>query len=191
MSKAAGESIGECPSEEIGAYLDTELPPDRTSALETHFAECAVCRDELNSQKAFLLELSRTLEKDTSIELPKDFTRAIVTKAESGVSGLRKRSERLAALGIVALLVVLATVGYSGDWGRASADAARPVNSVGAILEVSTNVIYSLVFTLGFIFKKAFPGSAGLFVGGILLVIAVAFGFLIIRRFRRVAQDVG
>ncbi len=191
MSEAAGEFSGDCPSEEIGAYLDAELPQDRAAALEAHFAECAVCRDELNSQKAFLLELSRSLEAGASLELPQNFAKAVVTKAESSVSGLRKRSERIAAFSIICVLVLLAVIGFAGDPNRAYSDAARPLSNVGAFLDIAAGLLHSVVFAVGFVAKKVFSGTVGsalLFVA----VAAVAAGSLFVfKRYRRAAGNVG
>ena len=192
MSEAAGELLGDCPSEDIGAYLDAELTTDRAVALEAHLEACTICRDELNSQKLFLLELSRSLEQDTSFDLPNDFTKAIVTKAESTVTGLRKRSERLAAASIIGLLLVLAAAGFAGDWGRVTTEAARPLSTLGAIFDVTAGFVHSVVFAIGFVLRKAFPGSAGAF--GVLLAVAAAVaipGYVFFRRSRRETGDAG
>jgi anti-sigma factor RsiW len=36
----------------LSAYLDGELPPEESAALEEHFARCAACRDELSRLEA-------------------------------------------------------------------------------------------------------------------------------------------
>ena len=190
MSEAAGEISGECPSEDLGAYLDAELPADRTASLEEHLANCTVCRDELNSQKLFLLELSRSLERGPSIELPRDFTKTIVAKAESGVSGLRKRSERAAAAAIVGLLVLLAAAGFAGDWGRVASDAARPIGMFGAFFDVAVGFLQSLVYAAGFVLKRVFSGAAGTVFFAVLMVVA-ATGLLFFRRSRRASGEIG
>ena len=190
MSEAAGEVLGKCPSEEIGAYLDAELPADRAAVLEAHTTTCAVCRDELNSQKLFLLELNRSLEQEPPIELPKDFTRAIVTKAESSVSGLRKRSERAAAAVIIVLLLVVATAGFAGDWGRITSEAARPIGMFGAFLDVAVEFLQSVVFAAGFVLKRVFSGATGVVFLTVFLVVAVT-GILFFRRSRRATGEIG
>lgn len=191
MSEAAGEVLNTCPSEEIGAYLDAELPADRASALEAHFASCQICRDELNSQKAFLLALSRSLERDEAIELPEDFTRTIVTKAESSVSGLRKRSERIAAFAIAALLLIVALLGFAGDWGRVSAEAARPLGAAAALFEVASSLFYNVVFAVGFVSRKAFSGAPEILgFAAAVAVISVSI-ILIFMRIRRSARNAG
>lgn len=187
MSEAAGELSGKCPSEEIGAYLDAELSPDRAAALESHFALCTICRDELNSQKSFLLELSRSLEKGVSLELPKDFAKTVATRAESSVTGLRKRSERIAAFVIVGVLLILTVVGFEGDPSRVYSDAARPLGTASGFLDVAAGVLHSIVFAVGFIAKKVFSGTAGSILIVAVIASAAVAGFLIFRRYTRVA----
>jgi anti-sigma factor RsiW len=45
----------------LSAYLDGELPPEESAALEEHLARCAACREEL-SRLAFVSEALETLE---------------------------------------------------------------------------------------------------------------------------------
>ena len=191
MSGAAGEFSGECPSEEIGAYLDAELSPERAAALEAHFAECPICRDELNSQKAFLLELSRSLEAGVSLELPKNFAKAVATKAESSVTGLRKRSERIAAFSIIGVLLLLVLIGFAGDPSRAYSDAARPLGTVGAFLDVAAGLLYNVAFAVGFVWKKVFSGAVGSALLLVTLAAAAAAGFFVFKRLRGTAENVG
>lgn len=187
MSEAAGEFAGDCPSEEIGAYLDAELSPERSAALEAHFADCAVCRGELNSQKAFLLELSRSLERGVSLELPKDFAKAVATKAESSVTGLRMRSERIAAFAIIGALLILAFAGFAGDSTGAYSDAAGPLGTVSGSLEVAAGILRSIAFAVGFVVKKAFSGAAGpILTVAVIAAVGIA-SFFIFRRYGRIA----
>ena len=190
MSRAAGEHSGECPSEEIGAYLDAELTPDKAAALEAHIAQCAICREELNEQKAFLLELSRSLEAGNSLELPKNFARAVVTKAESSVSGLRKRSERIAAFSIIGVLLVMAAMGFAGNPAEAYSDAARRFGTIGAILDVASGLLHGVVFAAGFVVKKVFSGAAGSILFLVVMAAVIVASVLIFRRYRRVGDVV-
>ncbi len=73
----------DCPGGEIGAYIDGEVSPADETALEQHFAVCGICRAELNQQKTFLFVLNASLETETELELPKNFTKTIVANAES------------------------------------------------------------------------------------------------------------
>ena len=45
----------------LSAYLDGELPPEESAALEEHLARCAACREEL-SRLAFVSEALETLD---------------------------------------------------------------------------------------------------------------------------------
>ena len=110
-----GESIGGCPSVDIAAYIDGELSPDAEIALERHLADCPVCVEELNLQKQFVNVLNGSL--DITPEIPVDFTKRIVTSAESNVSGLRRKSEWLNALFVCVALFffVLFTLGANAQ----------------------------------------------------------------------------
>ena len=133
-----------------------------------------------------MLELRRSLENDEAVVLPEDFTKAVVTRAESSVSGLRKRSERIAAVGIVALLVLLAAAGFIDDIGRAAVP-----NVFGAAAGALVERAGDLIFASNLIVKKAFSGMAG--VVGFAAVAAAIFvsGYIIARRARRPARDAG
>jgi hypothetical protein len=106
-----GESIAECPSVDIAAYIDSELSPDVEIALERHLATCSVCTEELNLQKQFVNALNSSL--GAAPEIPTDFTKRIMANAESNVSGLRRKSEWLNALLVCTALLffVLFTLG--------------------------------------------------------------------------------
>ena len=84
----------ECPRTELAAYIDGELSPREALELEMHLAVCQDCAAELNEQKKLLCALDFVLESERKIELPADFTKIIVTKAQSNVSGLRSPRER-------------------------------------------------------------------------------------------------
>jgi hypothetical protein len=103
----------ECPSIEIAAYLDGELSPDHELQLEAHLAKCVICTRDLNDQKHFINALNSSLVDGP--DLPADFTKRIVTNAESGVSGLRQKKERVNAVFVCCALFffVLFTLGAS------------------------------------------------------------------------------
>jgi predicted anti-sigma-YlaC factor YlaD len=104
-----------CPREEISLYLDGELSSKDEMLLEHHLANCSVCFDELNSQKKMLSALSFAFAKPQELELPKDFTKVVVTKAESGVKGLRCRKERIQALFLCSFLFLILTIGFGAE----------------------------------------------------------------------------
>lgn len=104
-----------CPREEIGLYLDGELDAQEEILLEDHLSICGICKEELNLQKQMLSALSLAFEEKNEIEIPKNFTKIVVTKAESGVNGLRCKDERNKALFLSLILLLLITVGLSGE----------------------------------------------------------------------------
>jgi hypothetical protein len=104
-----------CPREEIAAYVDGEIPPREELELELHFAACRTCADELNSQKTLLCALDSFRPAKDDIELPEDFTKVVVTAAESKVSGLRRPQERRKALYVCAGLFLLIVFALGGE----------------------------------------------------------------------------
>jgi len=117
-----------CPRDEIAAYVDGEISPREELELELHFAACKTCADELNSQKTLLCALDSFRPAKDDIDLPEDFTKVVVAKAESKVSGLRRPQERRKALFISAGLLFLIVLGFGGETGAV-------VGSFGAIAE--------------------------------------------------------
>jgi hypothetical protein len=104
-----------CPRVEIAAYVDGEISPREELELEMHFANCKICAEELNSQKKLLCALDSFCMNEREIELPENFTKVIVTTAESNVSGLRRPQERRKALFICSALFLLVLVGLGSE----------------------------------------------------------------------------
>ncbi len=115
MKPQIAQSKKVCPREEIAAYIDGELEPRRELELEMHFAVCAVCNAELNVQKKLLCALDSALLTEREVTLPADFTKIVVTKAESNVSGLRRPQERRHALFICAALFLPLLIGFGAE----------------------------------------------------------------------------
>lgn len=113
VNTSGNELAIECPSIEIAAYLDGELSPDLELKFEAHLAKCVICTQELNDQKHFINALNSSLIDCP--EIPEDFTKRVVANAESGVSGLRQKKERLNAAFVCSALFffVLFTLGAS------------------------------------------------------------------------------
>lgn len=99
----------------IAAFIDGELLPREEVELELHIAACKSCAAELNEQKKLLCALDYVLENDGEIELPANFTKIIVTNAESKVSGLRRPQERSKALFVCAALFLFVLLGLGGE----------------------------------------------------------------------------
>lgn len=104
-----------CPLTELAAYVDGELSPVEELELEMHLAICKTCAAELNEQKKLLCALDFALENEKEIELPANFTKTVVAKAESGVSGLRCARERFNALFVCSTLFLFALFGFGAE----------------------------------------------------------------------------
>ena len=128
MKQEAATNQTSCPRSEIAAYLDGDLAPRAELDLERHFAVCTTCAEELNEQKKLLCVLDFALDDTGEIELPENFTKVVVTKAESNVKGLRCPQERNRALFVCAALFLLVIFGLS-------AENAKPVEMFGAVAD--------------------------------------------------------
>lgn len=131
-----------CPREEIALYLDGELSSHEEIVFEKHLAVCPTCLNELNNQKEMLLALDFAFGNENEIELPKDFTRVVVAKAESGVKGLRSKKERSRALFLCIGLFLLILIGLGEESER----------SFGIVSEFARQFIAILGFTFRLIF---------------------------------------
>ncbi len=115
MNLQISTTEAECPRAKVAAYVDGELLPREELELEIHLTNCPNCSAALNEQKKILLALDFAMENEAEIELPANFTKIIVAKAESGVSGLRSASERLKAFYVCLALSALVVVGLGAE----------------------------------------------------------------------------
>lgn len=104
-----------CPQDDIAAYVDGELSSQQSDDLERHLARCPSCRFSLREQRQFLAALSASLEAENTLDLPDDFTKKIVSNAESSVTGLRRPHERFTAIFISAALFLFAIFALGGE----------------------------------------------------------------------------
>lgn len=104
-----------CPRGKIALYVDGELAPREEIELEKHFAACQSCLNEVNLQKQMLAALDFAFDKKKEIELPKEFTKIIVTNAESNVSGLRSKKERRLAFLLCAVMFAVVLIGFGAE----------------------------------------------------------------------------
>jgi anti-sigma factor RsiW len=140
-----------CPCMEITAYIDGELSPQEELALEMHLAVCKICSVELNEQKKFLFALNSTLEREKDLELPENFTKIIVTRAESRVSGLRRPNERFNAIFICAALFLFVLFGLGSE---AFGSFSRFFDQSFAVLGFAGHMLYSFVIGTTVILKS-------------------------------------
>jgi len=183
------ESEIECPSIEIGAYIDGELSPEAEARFETHILDCSVCSTELNFQKQFVNALNGSL--DDLPELPADFTKRVVVNAESSVNGLRQKKERLSAMFVCCALFffILFTLGASAPGTFAAFF--DMFGQLGAVAGFFGHLIYDVSIGIVVIMRTvgaqpAFPLIAGLII--LPLAIGIAFRYSQLRSSREVVE---
>ena len=93
-----------CNAEEITAYLDSELDAVSLARLEEHFATCASCQAELETQRRLLCELDFALADNASVEMPVNFAQVVAARAQADLSGMRDRRERRRAFRLCVVL---------------------------------------------------------------------------------------
>lgn len=137
-----------CPQTEIAAYLDGELSPREEIDLELHFTICKKCAAELSEQKKLLCALDFALDEKSNIELPKDFTKSVVIKAESNVSGLRRREERFRALFLCAALFLLIILGLGSETEAVFSTFALFIEQILAVGSFAAHLIFDIAVAL-------------------------------------------
>jgi anti-sigma factor RsiW len=190
MEQGSSKTQTDCPRIEIAAYIDGELSPREEFDLELHFAGCQTCAVELNEQKKLLCALDFALENEDEIELPENFTKVIVTNAESNVQGLRCPRERNRALVVCAALFLVVFLGLGAETSKTFATmgvVTEQLFAVGGFLvhfihdiTVAATVIFRS-FCLQFVFKSTVSAFV---VGSGFIVSLLIFSRLILRRSR-------
>ncbi|MEO8648225.1 MAG: zf-HC2 domain-containing protein [Acidobacteriota bacterium] len=147
-----------CPTGEISPYLDGELSPAVELELELHLAACAKCRSELNTQKTMLIALRSSLDSEPAIELPDNFTRSVVTNAESRVNGLRRPSERLIAIFIGMALFLFALFALGPNASTVFAAMTSAGEAIYAVGSTAVHFVYGVALGLSVIVRSMFSG---------------------------------
>jgi hypothetical protein len=158
-----------CPREEIAAYVDGEIGSREELELEMHFAVCKPCTEELNSQKKLLCALDSFCLNEREIELPENFTKIIVTTAESNVSGLRRPQERRKALFICSALFLLVLLGLGGEIDSVFGTFGKFAEQFAAVVGFVAHLIYDIAYGITVILRSL---SSQFFFDS-----AVSFGF--------------
>ncbi len=179
-----------CPRSEIAAYLDGELSPREELDLDLHFAACSICTAELNEQKKLLCALDFALENKEDIELPENFTKVVVTNAESNVRGLRCPRERNRALFVCAALFLMVVLGLGAEISNVFATFGTITEQFLAVggffvhlihdITVATTVIFRSL-CLQFVFKSAISAV----IIGICFVVSLLIFSRLLSRHRR------
>ena len=161
---------------DIAAYIDGELLPQEELELETHLAICKSCSGELNEQKKLLQALNYALEGESEIELPDDFTRIIVTNAESKVSGLRRPQERSKALFICVALFLVGLLGMGAETETVFSAVKRFAEQTFAVGSFFWHLIYDVSVGAAIILRSLSYQITNN--SGVSLVLLFCFGFI-------------
>jgi predicted anti-sigma-YlaC factor YlaD len=138
-----------CLCTEVSAYLDGELSVRDEQSFEHHLSNCQVCKTELLSQKQMLCALNFAFDStDRDFELPKNFTKTIVTKAESNVSGLRKPEERSRAFVLCLILFAFVVAALGESLGKFVSIWQSVTEQVVAVVSVAVD--FSVDIFMGF-----------------------------------------
>jgi len=168
---------------EIAAFIDGELLPHEEFELELHLAVCGFCATELNEQKKLLCALDYALENEKQIELPANFTKVVVTNAESKVNGLRRPQERSKALFVCAALFVLVISGLGGETKTVLNTFGKFVEQFLAVGGFVWNLIYDVSVGTAIVLRSL--SSKFIFNSSASLAILLIFGFLSLFLFSR------
>lgn len=190
MQSAGLKNETGCPLPELSAYIDGELSSSDELELERHLIGCRICTDDLNLQKSFLNALDYSLDGESRIELPKDFTKSVVANAESRVSGLRCQHEWRNAAFICMGLIVFSVFALGSSAERTFAASMGILVKVFAVIESVAHLFYDIALGSTIVLRSL--GSTFLFGSGATVFVAVALIALslylfsrLIGRFRR------
>jgi hypothetical protein len=134
----------QCSPDEIAAYIDGELTPEREFEMDAHFDRCRECVRQLNQQKQFLCSLSSALGNEGEVELPPGFTKVIVANAESNVRGLRRPAEVYNAAFICAALALFVLFALGSETGGIFERVLTFLDQIGAVGGFFGRIVYSL-----------------------------------------------
>lgn len=170
-----------CQTSAIADYLDGELSPKAETEIELHLTACETCREELNFQKQFLGALDSELENLP--ELPENFTKTVVVKAESNVQGLRGKDERFRAVFICAGLFFLVILGLGSETKTAFSAVGGFINQVLAVGGFVVHFLFDLMVVLTVILKFiSHQFSPESFFALLFFAAIIIFGLLFISR---------
>lgn len=171
-----------CQLEDVAAYVDGELTGVALEDFEAHLRSCRACADELLTQRQLLCTLDVAFNDSRSFELPREFSRVVTARAESDLSGVRRKRERQRALKLCAALA-LASFALMGAAARGLViDPLRSIFRVANILLdfagratldlAETVTVFIRVFT-----RAIFSAPHGI---GVMFLIAFLFSILLL-----------
>lgn len=176
------ETNHDCQLEDVAAYVDGELTGAALENFEAHLRSCGACVDELRTQRQLLCTLDVAFNDSRSFELPREFSRVVTARAESDLSGVRRKLERRRAFKLCA---ALALTSFALMGAAAQGLVIDPLRSVfrvanilldfavrGSIDVAETFGVFIRVFT-----RAIFSAPHGI---GVLFLIALLFSILLL-----------
>ena len=99
-----------CQHVDSAAYLDGELDVAAAALFERHLQDCAACAAALLEQRRLLclLDTAFSERSEKRVTLPANFARVITARAQTDMSGVRRKSEHRVAFKICVALAVAA-----------------------------------------------------------------------------------
>ncbi len=188
MTLQTAQTKKKCSRRQIVAYIEGDLSPREEIVLEKHLAVCRTCAAELNEQKKLLCALDFVLdENEREFELPEDFTKVIVTNAESNVCGLRRPQERFKALFVCSTLFLLVLLGLGEEAGSIVAGSEQFIAQFGAVGGFAFNLMHDLAVGIAVILRSLshrfiFSSAVSL---GVLLIFFILTMLVLSRLFSR------
>ena len=183
MERVESKNETSCPSAELSAYIDGELSPHDELELELHVSGCRTCAEDLNLQKSFLNALDYSLDEESEIELPRDFTRSVVANAESRVSGLRRPRERRNAAFICVALIVFSIFALGSSAEKTFIATAAIFETLLAVALSAGHFLYDIALGSAIIFRTL--TSKFLFESGSAVLVFLALFVLSLYLFSR------
>jgi len=135
-----------CDCSDVAAYLDGELGVAESASFESHLKACAPCAAALAEQQRLLclLDAAFSRAQHRHVEVPADFTRVAVARAQNDMTRVRRRSEKGRAL---ALCLALSAVAFAllgaGFWGEIVALARPPAHAASALSDMTLHATTS------------------------------------------------
>lgn len=127
------------------AYLDGELDAAETLRFESHLRECAACGDAVREQRRLLclLDTAFGARPAPGGELPRDFARVVTARAQTDMSGLRRKSEHRTALKIcVALAIASFALTGAASFDVVVRPVLRALRAVGGLLGMFGHALF-------------------------------------------------
>lgn len=180
-----------CAVQDVAAYLDGELDTDALTRFEEHLKSCADCAAQLRAQKQLLCTLNVAFSDSRSFTLPRNFTKVVTKRAESDLSGMRRKPERRRALKLCA---ILALVSFALIGTAARAIVFDPVRSflraTASVLDLCwsavSETVQSVAVIVRMLSRAVFLSQTGLVSFLVfVLVLSISFLLLLIARYHR------